>query len=562
MPHLPEDHGDRDRRPEPPTDSMSDLEEAIELAGSSALSDEAIQLLSRRSAEAFEALGRVATTLSENLEFSSLVEQVLDIAIEHIGSERGIVFLGSNDGYGGSGLTPLAMRSVSGGEVEDLERISWTILRRAEHGGSVSSQDAKADPELCEIASVQIHNIRSVLCVPMIARGKSIGVIYLDSPSRRQAFGDHSRRFAEAFAGIAATALENARLHGEVLRENQRLRRNVDSLEAFGRILTVDPRVVELLKRASMIAQVDSPVMLLGESGTGKELLARAIHDAGPRASQAFVAYNCAAVPSGLMESIFFGHTKGAFTGATRDAFGLFRMADRGTLFLDEFVELDETLQAKLLRVLQDGVVRPVGSEAEVHVDVRLITATSRDIHQVVASGRFREDLFFRTNVLELRIPPLRERPDDIPVLVDHFLAKHARDERGRLHLTPEALALLQSLEWRGNVRELENFVQRVVVFANVSPVDVSVVRALLSQAGWLRASDQPRPSQEGPAGDMGPERGEDDGPTTLADQERETIRKALVKAGGNKSKAARILGVHRNSLLRRIERLKIEWDE
>ena len=536
-----------------PKESSAGMEEFLELAAN--LGDDPSRDLARRfetdaAERGFRALRRVATTVSENLDFPSLVEQVLDIAIEYVGADRGLVFIGSEQS---DGLTPIANRAVAGREIESLERVSWTVLRRAAQGLTTHSPDIYSDPAFEDVASVRVHGIRSVLCVPMLARGRWIGVLYLDSVSTPRSFSDHAREFIDAFAGIAAVALENARLHGDLLRENQRLRRRMDSLEAFGRILTVNARMVAMVKRASVAAQVDSPVMLLGESGTGKELLARAIHESSPRATKPFVAYNCAAVPSGLMESIFFGHTRGAFTGASRDNLGLFRMADQGTLFLDEFAELEESLQAKLLRVLQDGVVLPVGSETEIAVDVRLVTATSRDIQQAVLSGRFREDLFFRTNVLELRIPPLRERPDDVPVLAEHFLTKHRRDGEPRLHFDEAALELLQSLEWRGNVRELENFIQRVVVFATDHVVGEPLVRQLLSR-GTRVASPAPA-SSEAPTFRPSP-------PSSLADQEREAIQVALAKAGGNKSKAARLLGIHRNSLLRRMKRFGIEWED
>jgi serine/threonine-protein kinase PknK len=303
-----------------------------------------------------------------------------------------------------------------------------------------------------------------------------------------------------------------------------------------------------------MLVPADAPVMIVGESGTGKELIARSIHEAGARLLSPFIAYNCAAIPRDLMESIFFGHVRGAFTGAVRNMPGLFRQADQGTLFLDEIAELDMGLQAKLLRVIEDGVIRPLGSEEEFRVDVRLIAATSRDIRAAVRDGRFREELYYRINVIELPVPPLRERPEDIPVLVEHFLRKHGtgRPDGRQVTLTKDAIAYLQTLPWPGNVRELENLVRRVLVLCEPGPIDAQRVSGLVSPAPDSVATARiPMEPVESPAELAELNRAQDD-------VERQTILGALHRARGNQTRAARMLGVHRNVLLRRMEKLGI----
>jgi transcriptional regulator with GAF, ATPase, and Fis domain len=534
-------------------DPLADLDEADELRAdeSGTAEQESGDPLRRTAADwsserAFESLSRVARTITSNLDSRSLVEEILDVAITAVRARRGIIFLGSGTD---SPLVPAVARSLSGQDLADLERVSRTILLRGSRGEPIASGDAVHDPRFVDVPSIQVHQIHSVACVPMIARGRPVGVIYADHPEAG-AFPRHVEMFLEAFAGIAAVAIENARLHDDLRSENVRMRQQLTSLDAFGRIITVSPLMMETLHRAAVVARVDTPVMLLGESGTGKELLARAIHDASPRALNPFLAYNCAAVPRDLMESIFFGHVRGAFSGAVRDVPGLFRQADRGVLLLDEIAELDPALQAKLLRVIEDGMIRPVGGEREIPVDVRVLTATSRDLSEAVRRREFREDLFYRLNVLELRVPPLRDRPEDIPVLVEHFLRKHSDPQAPRLVFGADAIEVLQSLGWPGNVRQLENLVRRVLVLSSEPVVSADGIQRWLGTGSAEPDAAEPRASSAAPARTQ-----------TLDEQEREAIRRALEEADGNKTLAARQLGIHRNSLVRRMRRLKIRDD-
>lgn len=555
---LPTDENPADRKRRSPVDPLQDLEHAEELLSDLEEEDPVGRLGDVRekaakwsAARAFDALSQVACTITANLDFPSLVKEILDIALGSVAAERGIIFWGRTTDQE---MVPVAARSIQGKDLEDLERISHTILSQGRLGEAVASHDAAKDPRFVDVPSIKLKQIGSVVCVPMISRGERVGVIYVDSPDVIGAFPQHAQQFLQTFASLAAVTLENARLHGEVLRENVRLRRRLVALDAFGRIVTVNPRMISTLRRAELVAQADTPVMILGESGTGKELLARSIHDASPRSLSPFVAYNCAAIPKDLMESLFFGHKKGAFTGAMRDMPGLFQQADRGVLFLDELAELDSGLQAKLLRVLEDGRVRPLGSSEEIQVDVRLITATSGDLGDLISRGLFRQELLYRLNVLELHVLPLRERTDDIPILVDHFLKKHESDRR--VSFTQAAIEHLQSLPWPGNVRELENLVRRVQILSESKRVTVEQIRRLGT------TSPQSPTGREGEGRQSSQVADERRAPATLRDQEREAIVEALKRAGGNKSKAARLLGVHRNSLLRRMTKLGITWSD
>ncbi len=554
-----EDRKNRRRKPDP----MADLEQAEEILsdlGVNAESPHSTGLRQRAEewteASAFEALSEIACSVAANLDLPSLVQQILDIALTYLHAERGLIFMG--DGKGGE-LVPIIARKIGKKDFRDLARVSRTIIKRGRQGEVVFSSDISLDEGLDDIPSLKLNEIRCVVCMPMCAKEEQVGLIYVDSTDTMSAPPRQILRFIEAFASLAAVALENARLHSDIISENRRLHSQVSNLASFGRLVTSSDRMTELLRRAAMAGQADAPVLILGESGTGKELVARAMHEASPRSRHPFIAYNCAAIPKDLLESLFFGHMRGAFTGALRDSPGLFQQANAGVLFLDEIADLDGALQAKLLRVLEDGIIRPLGSEQELQVDFRLITATSKDLYAAIAAGRFREDLFYRMNVLALHIPSLRERREDIPLLVDHFLRKHHDAKRKPpVRITQDAITFLQGLDWPGNVRELENFVRRVLALCEGPTADTPWVRELLANDPMQSAAaERERVGEENAqaqpaAADF----------ATLVDRERDAIMQALNQSGGNKSKAARLLGLHRNSFLRRMERLKIQWKE
>jgi two-component system response regulator AtoC len=298
------------------------------------------------------------------------------------------------------------------------------------------------------------------------------------------------------------------------------------------------PRMLEVYKLVARVAPTSATVLVVGESGTGKELVARAIHSHSTRATTAFVPVNCTALSESLLESELFGHARGAFTGAIAAKRGLFEMADGGTLFLDEIGDMGPKMQAQLLRTLQDGEVRPVGSAESIKVDVRLVCATNRDLEAEVKAGRFREDLYFRINVVTVKLPPLRDRPGDIPILVAHFLAKVARREgRTEASMSREALDMLCRYGWPGNVRELENAVERAVAVAKgnvILPSDLPVeVYGVAAPAPGGIIDDRP----------------------TLAELERRYIALVLSECAGNKKKAAEKLGIDRRTLYRALER-------
>lgn len=324
-------------------------------------------------------------------------------------------------------------------------------------------------------------------------------------------------------------ALEDRRLR----QENRLLRREVEGRYRFGNIIGKSRRMQELFELIPTVAASVSNVLILGESGTGKELIAKAIHYHSPRKERPFLPINCAALPEQLLESELFGHVKGAFTGAYVSRKGLIEEAEGGTLFLDEVGDLPLSLQAKLLRVLQDREVRPVGGRESVKVDVRLITATNRDLRRMVGEGAFRDDLYYRLAVIPIHLPPLRERPEDLLLLVEHFLKKYAAASGKAVpEISQEALGLLLKQPWRGNVRELENVIEAAVALAKGPIIDASDLTPLLS-------ATMEKPSEELLV--------------TLRELESGYIAKVLERTGGSKKEAAKILGISRKTLYRKL---------
>ena len=324
--------------------------------------------------------------------------------------------------------------------------------------------------------------------------------------------------------------LEKALEKRAIVAENQTLREQVKARWSEGQLIGKSAAMDRLRDLIRRVANTTTSVLITGESGTGKEMVARALHFQSPRAEEAFVVLNCGAVPENLIESELFGHVKGAFTGATSAKEGLFRAADRGTLFLDEIGELPPQLQVKLLRVLQDQRVRPVGGSAELEVDVRVVAATNRDVESEVEAGTFREDLFYRLNVIRIEVPPLRERPEDIPVLANYFLQKHAAVQERRLEFSPEAMRWLAQQSFAGNVRELENMVERGVTLSPGSTVNREDLGDTHPSKKALNLSQIPP--------------GKFDLDEYLAQVERELLFRALDQAGGVRTKAADLLGM------------------
>ena len=380
---------------------------------------------------------------------------------------------------------------------------------------------------------------RSLLCVPLLERGNVTGMIYLDGQDPAEPFDRNHLEVMTGVANLVSLALENVR-HWEGLREENRALRSEMNLEHS--MVGASARMREVLALVQRVAPTASTVLIQGESGTGKELVARAIHENSPRAERPFVAINCAALTESLLESEMFGHEKGAFTGAVAQKKGKIETAEGGTLFLDEVGELAAGMQAKLLRVLQEREFEPVGGTRSIKVNVRVIAATNKSLQDAVQSGRFREDLFYRLNVVSITTPPLRERREDIPALAESFVAKMSKKCKvSQKRLSSEAKAVLMEYDWPGNVRELENAIERAVVLGTAKEIlPEDLPEALLEVA--CPASDAAAKFH-----------------CAVKEKKKVLVLQALEQANGHYVEAAKILGLHPNSLLRLIRNLGLK---
>jgi len=328
---------------------------------------------------------------------------------------------------------------------------------------------------------------------------------------------------------------------GSLQRKNRQLTDEIEAMRGKDAPVVASPAMEKLVATVRRVANSEAPVLITGESGTGKEVIARMIHRESPRSSGPLITVNCAAIPENLVESELFGHVKGAFTGAVSDQPGKFRAAAGGTLFLDEIGDLPLGIQAKLLRAIQEKEVEPVGSQKVISCDIRLVSATHRDLPKAIVDGAFREDLFYRIGVVPLHIPPLRERPEEIVPMANHFLFTFAPHSGRPIAFTKDAVDALVAHSWPGNIRELKNVVERCVILASGETIDTPD----------LALAGSPRASHSGPF--SLPEGG-----LNLPDLEQDLIRQALVRSGGNRSQAARLLGIPRHVLIYRLEKYGI----
>jgi transcriptional regulator with GAF, ATPase, and Fis domain len=506
--------------------------------------------------ERWRALAGTAKRLTAERRLPRLHEIVLDSAIELSGAERGYLVIKDRDGVP-------RVRAGRGLSQEDIDKdelaLSRSIVARVLGSGrALATMDAARDERLSSAASVHALSLRSVLAVPLRVRGEIAGALYLEDRLRPFAFGELELALLSDLSELASIALDSAQLmRGErraarrlkVLRARLARRVEAQALELeslrssqreitgeYAGIVGHSRAMQRVLALVGKVARSEVPVLICGESGTGKELIARAIHDSSANAQGPFVSENCGAIPEPLLESALFGHVRGAFTGADRRRLGLFEVADGGTLFLDEIGEMSPAMQARLLRVLQDGEVRPVGSEQARRVRVRVLCATHRDLPARVAEGSFREDLFYRIAVVTLTLPALRERPEDVAPLVAHFVTKHAQGRS--VEIDRRALAALARHGWPGNVRQLENEIRRALVLAEDVIALEHLSPALLDAA--VGASADPL--------DM----------RAQVDQlERRLIRQALDASAGNQTRAARLLGISRYGLQKMMRRLE-----
>ena len=477
-------------------------------------------------------ISRVVHSISD---LDQLQAQILELIFEVVPAERGAILL---DGKGNEKFSSLFAHPGPAKGAEPV-RVSRTITRQVmDQGVAILGADVPGSGGLSGVDSLLSFKVRSLLCVPLTVFRRVLGCIYLDTTSPATRFDRDHLELVASIAGISAVALDNARRLLWLEQENQRLAAEINLQHNMVGESAAMKDVYHFLSR---VAPTESTVLVAGESGTGKELVARAIHRNSPRAARPFVAINCAAIPEGLLESELFGYERGAFTGAASQKKGRLEMADGGVLFLDEIGELAPALQVKLLRVLQEREFERLGGSRPISVDIRVIAATNKDLAAAVKARNFREDLYYRLNVVSVVLPSLRERREDVPVLAEYFVAKFATKCKVKAKkISPEAMSGLMNYNWPGNVRELENAIERALV---------------LGVSDSIRPEDLPDSVAEK---DRAPGVHEAKYHLAVTQLKKHLILTAMEEAKGSYTEAARILGVHANYLHRLVRNLDL----
>ena len=501
----------------------------------------------------------IAKSLHSIVEVDPLLDHLLELAIETTRAGKGLILLRSRD----DALTIRAVRGMQRESVTDATEICQSVIEDVAAGGTpVLATDASSDERFRQRESIISFKIQTLMCVPLTVRNEVLGAVYVDGRGT-DSFSTDDLDFLVSFAQLAAIAIDNANLMKGLKQENLYLRKEVETRYQFQNLVCNSEVMQQLAHLLEKVSRSDVSILMTGETGTGKSMVARAVHYASTRSSNPFVTVDCGALPENLLESELFGHLKGAFSGAVHDRTGLIEEADGGTLFLDEISNTSLDLQAKLLRVLQEGEIRKVGENKLRTIDVRILAATNTPIREAVEDGSFREDLFYRLNVVPLEMPPLRERKEDIATLAMLFLEKACeRYDREMMGFTEEAMNLLEAAPWRGNVRELENSVEKIVILAEGERIDGESLGAILP--GLAGDKELPRPAGTAPLPPSSPAEGElpelDDFDRQWQEAERCYLLELVEKAAWNLSAAGRLAGVrNRNTLISRLRKHGIE---
>ena len=480
------------------------------------------------------ALMKVSTRINSIRGLDDLLQCLLELLFEAVPAQRGAILL-TNEG---SFETSLVFGLDRAAGKDQAVNVSKTIVQQVLRDGVALLANEGAGESSKATESLISTRAHSVMCVPLIMIDRTLGVVYLDTTLPRDQFNRDHLELVAAIAGIAAVAIENARQFEWLATENERLLADVNIEHNMIGEGAAMQRVYHFI---SKVAPTDATVLICGESGTGKELAARAMHRNSKRAQKTFIGVNCAALNESLLESELFGHEKGSFTGAIAQKKGRLEIADGGTVFLDEVGELTPALQVKLLRVLQEREFERVGGTVTIKVDLRLIAATNKNLEEAIQAGQFRQDLYYRLNVVSLEMPPLRERREDIMLLANYFADKYAARCNRRLKgFSPETRECLTAYDWPGNVRELENTIERAIV---------------LGTTEWILPENLPEALLER-------EMAVDQSFTTyhqaVVQNKKQILLRALDQAKNDRAEAARLLGIHPSYLQRLIQNLNL----
>ncbi len=510
----------------------------------------------------------ISSTITKSTNLEDVFEDIMTLTQKVIRIYRSTLFLYDKKDH------LLKIRAIYGYHNEDSKNITY------EPGEGITGSvflnkkpvfipSAKNEPGFLNRMKLVTEDLDlGYYCCPILSGMDVVGVFSIFTYIQDKNNSNEIIEFLQILSTFISQAITIQKLIEEETQpfivENIRLRQELSKKYRFGNLIGKSPRMLQLFEQIELIAESKSSVLLIGESGTGKELIASAIHYNSPRKDMPFIKINCAAIPETLLESELFGYRKGAFTGATSDKKGKFEIADGGTIFLDEIGEMSLPLQAKLLRVLQEKEVEPIGGKPK-KVDIRIIAATNADLEELIQQKRFRLDLYYRLNVIRLDIPPLRERKEDILLLAKYFIERYSKENDKDIHsITPEAIKLLESYDWPGNVRELENLIERAVVLNQTGYLDVKDFPEVLEKISSVEKVPYLISSGDVEFSSI-PEQSLDlyDGrvyETVIGEVEKKLILYALKKFKYTKTKAAKFLGINRNTLEKRIKELKIEY--
>jgi transcriptional regulator with GAF, ATPase, and Fis domain len=519
--------------------------------GGPALFSETQLNLTNQQLAAFRKLYEFSEKLMTLNEIDRLLEAMLDAVIEVTGAEKGLILLNDDAFTTGPkppasgtdlGAQPGAVRVASIRASRNVKRetiaerggaISDSIVRKVlETGRPVIVSDALTDAQFKSSESVLALQLSSVMCAPFSSQGQVQGVLYVGNDHVKDLFDKNQLDVLSIFASQASLILENAMLLNGLRADKEKLVAELKD-KRFGEIIGTCPSMMEVFRKLQKVATTDISVLITGETGTGKELIARELHRRSNRASGPFVVINCGAIPENLIESELFGHVRGAFTGAIASRPGKFQVANGGTLFLDEIGELPHNLQVKLLRALQERIVFRVGDSKPEKVDIRVVAATNRVLEEEIRTGRFREDLYYRLNVVNIYLPPLRERGDDVLIIARALLSKNAEELRSQVQgLTPQALAAIKKSPWPGNIRQLENRIKKALVLCDktlLTPEDLDLGKEAESTILPLEKAKE--------------------------EFQRKYVLDVLERNNGNRTQTARDLGVDPRTIFRYLER-------
>ena len=486
-------------------------------------------------ADPLYALSSISETINTLYEIDELLARILAIALKTVNAERGFILMSSEDDP--SQLSVRVAHNIDSKAIPAMATFSRSVVDAAIAAGeTLISYNPIDDSRFQTSMSIVDQKIVAAACLPLRIKTRRFGAIYIDSTETRGKFRPEIEPFLNAFAHQAAIAIENAQMYDRLRVENRRLRKAVADANDFSGIIGKSKALRQVQETVRSVLDTDATVLILGESGTGKELIARALHYNSQKAEKPFIALFCGSLPESLLESELFGHKQGAFTGALHDKKGLFEEAQGGTIFLDEIGDISPKIQALLLRVLQEREIRRIGESQIRKIDVRVVTATNKDLQEEVKAGRFREDLYYRLNVISIHMPPLRERGHDVILLAQHFLDRFAQKaNRQFLGFSQEALDSILAYDWPGNVRELENTIERAV---------------LLAKRDYLQPDDLRLDHVDRANGT----------PMTLRDFERHFVEKILHQNDGNVTETAKVLDVSRRWLHYRLKEWQIEF--